>query len=139
MRDVLVVLASTVSGAVAGWFASVVQYRQRRQLRQDDSAEASLGSTSAALGDLRAEYLKRATGGRPRRPGNGRMASLEAMLDAAVNLTADEKLVCLVQAYKTVGRAHASRDPDTGVQDEETSYSAVATHVRQRLRQAREV
>lgn len=130
------VVISAISGSAAGWLTVRLQYRQERQLRQDDSAVASLTAVARALADLRVAYLRRATGGR-RRGSDTLMTNLEAKADAAVTLTADEGLVRLVSEYKIIGRLHASRDPDTGVEQEAAAHETVASQIRESLRLAR--
>lgn len=65
------------------------------------------------------------------------MTKLEAKVDAAVTLTTDEALVLLVSKYKVIGRLHASRDPDTGVEQEAAAHDILASRIRESLRQAR--
>lgn len=65
------------------------------------------------------------------------MTSLEAELDAAVNMTADEALVPLMSDYKAIGRSYASRDPDIGVERETVAHDTIAAQLRENLRRAR--
>lgn len=113
----------------SSFVAGPIGYLFGRRTRRETAVVSDARDAQHHLQVLRRAYQARHKA-RRRKPSDEELAELAGRLDEALNLTTDEDVVRLGEAYRVVGEAFAARDPDVNTLREQEAFDTLAKGLR---------